>query len=76
MVNGCALKDPSLLRDRAYIDGQWTAADDGGCWAVGNPADGSRIASVADLGAAETRRGHCHLWTPPDCQEIFDLRRV
>jgi succinate-semialdehyde dehydrogenase/glutarate-semialdehyde dehydrogenase len=45
------LKDPSLLRSQAYINGVWIDATDGCVFAVNNPADGSLIAEVADLGA-------------------------
>ena len=50
------LKDSSLLRTQAYIDGAWIDADDRRSFEVRNPADASSIASVPDLGATETRR--------------------
>lgn len=50
------LHEPRLMRDQAAIDGQWIAADSGATFAVSNPADGSVIAQVADLGQAETVR--------------------
>ena len=50
------LKDSSLLRTQAYIDGAWIDADDRRSFEVRNPADGVSIASVPDLGATETRR--------------------
>ena len=50
------LKTPSLYKDKAYINGQWTGADSGVTFVVTNPADGATIANVADLGAAETER--------------------
>ncbi|CAL94537.1 NAD-dependent succinate-semialdehyde dehydrogenase [Azoarcus olearius] len=50
------LKDQSLLLDAAFIDGEWIAADDGARFDVRNPADGSLVATVPDMGAAETRR--------------------
>jgi succinate-semialdehyde dehydrogenase/glutarate-semialdehyde dehydrogenase len=50
------LKNPALLRDRAFIDGQWVGADDGRSFPVTNPADNSLLVSVAELGVAETRR--------------------
>ncbi|KAA1193530.1 NAD-dependent succinate-semialdehyde dehydrogenase [Pseudohalioglobus sediminis] len=50
------LDDPTLLRSEAYIDGKWQAAQHGKRFDVLNPADASRIASVADLGAADTNR--------------------
>lgn len=50
------LRDPSLLAELAYVNGQWIAADDGATLDVTNPADGSVIARVPALQAAETRR--------------------
>lgn len=50
------LKDPSLLRQQAYIDGAWSDADNGATVAVTNPATGETIAHVPHMGAAETRR--------------------
>jgi succinate-semialdehyde dehydrogenase / glutarate-semialdehyde dehydrogenase len=50
------LKDSALLRERAYVDGEWTGADGGGSCEVVNPATGGRLGAVPDMGAAETRR--------------------
>ncbi len=50
------LKDAGLLRTQGHIDGQWIDADGKRRLAVTNPADGSRIADVPEMGAAETRR--------------------
>ncbi len=50
------LTDNSLLKTQAYIDGQWTDADDGSTFAVTNPANDEVIAEVARCGGAETRR--------------------
>ena len=50
------LDDPSLLRDQAFIDGQWVNADSGETFVVDNPATGETVADVACCGAAETRR--------------------
>jgi len=49
------LKDPSLLRQQAFV-GAWCDADDGQTIAVINPANGETVASVPHMGAAETRR--------------------
>ncbi|EAU4681089.1 NAD-dependent succinate-semialdehyde dehydrogenase [Salmonella enterica] len=46
----------SLLRQQAYINGQWVSAEDGAVFEVTNPANGEVIAKVSDAGAAETRR--------------------
>jgi succinate-semialdehyde dehydrogenase/glutarate-semialdehyde dehydrogenase len=51
------LKDPTLLRDQAYIDGAWIGgADNGATLAVRNPATGETLGVVPDMGADETRR--------------------
>jgi succinate-semialdehyde dehydrogenase/glutarate-semialdehyde dehydrogenase len=50
------LTDLTLLRQQAYVDGQWIDADDASRFAVTNPADGELIAEVASLGQAETAR--------------------
>ncbi|WP_454754159.1 NAD-dependent succinate-semialdehyde dehydrogenase [Cupriavidus necator] len=50
------LKDASLLRTQAFIAGHWQDADDGATFTVGNPADGTPVASVPRMGVAETRR--------------------
>jgi succinate-semialdehyde dehydrogenase / glutarate-semialdehyde dehydrogenase len=50
------LKDPSLLRTQAYVNGEWTSADSGNSHDVHNPATGEKLGTVPDMGAAETRR--------------------
>jgi succinate-semialdehyde dehydrogenase/glutarate-semialdehyde dehydrogenase len=50
------LNDPDLYKTRSYIDGQWVAADDTSTFSVDNPANGSIIAQVSNLGAAEAGR--------------------
>jgi succinate-semialdehyde dehydrogenase/glutarate-semialdehyde dehydrogenase len=50
------LKDPSLLRQQAYLDGRWCEADNGQTCPVTNPATGEAIGTVPKMGAAETRR--------------------
>lgn len=44
-----------LLREQAFINGQWLDAADGARHAIRNPASGEVIAEVPDLGALETR---------------------
>lgn len=51
-----ALKNPSLLKNRCYINGKWEEADSGKRTDVVNPATREVIASVPEMGAAETRR--------------------
>jgi succinate-semialdehyde dehydrogenase/glutarate-semialdehyde dehydrogenase len=50
------LTDLTLLRQQAYVDGQWIDADDASRFAVTNPANGEPIAEVASLGKDETAR--------------------
>ena len=50
------LKDPGLLESRAFVAGEWVAADDGATFPVTNPARGDVICEVPDLGRAETAR--------------------
>lgn len=50
------LKHADLLRRQAYIDGAWVNADSGKSFKVTNPADGSVIAEVPDMGRAEAKR--------------------
>jgi len=51
-----ALKDSQLFRDRAYVNGAWVEADSKKRFDVDNPAEGTVLGSVPDMGAAETRR--------------------
>ena len=50
------LKDPTLLRHQAYVNGAWADADSGQTINVSNPATGEHIGTVPLMGAAETRR--------------------
>ena len=50
------LNDSALLRQQAYIDGEWVDAADGSRFEVNNPADGSVLANVPAMGVTETRR--------------------
>jgi succinate-semialdehyde dehydrogenase/glutarate-semialdehyde dehydrogenase len=50
------LKDPGLLRQQAYVNGEWADADNGSTLAVTNPATGAQIGTIPHMGAAETRR--------------------
>jgi succinate-semialdehyde dehydrogenase/glutarate-semialdehyde dehydrogenase len=53
---GELLHDGALLREQAFIAGEWCDADDGLTFAVTNPATGEPLANVPRMGAAETRR--------------------
>jgi len=49
------LKDPSLLAEKAYVNGAWVDGEDG-TFDVTNPARGDVIAKVADLSRAEVAK--------------------
>ncbi|GAA4165707.1 NAD-dependent succinate-semialdehyde dehydrogenase [Shinella granuli] len=51
-----ALKDRSLLTDKAYVAGRWLGAVDGRTITVTDPFDGSVIARVPDLGVEVVRQ--------------------
>ncbi len=50
------LKDPSLLAELAYIDGQWIGADNAATLDVIDPATGQVLARVPAMQGVETRR--------------------
>ena len=50
------LRDPDLLRTRAFIGGNWVEASDGATLAVVNPASGESLGTVPNMGVADTRR--------------------
>ena len=50
------LKDPSLLRQQCFINGEWCDAADASTIDVVNPATGERLGSVPHMGQAETRQ--------------------
>ncbi|MFT2536448.1 succinate-semialdehyde dehydrogenase (NADP(+)), partial [Escherichia coli] len=47
------LAEPALLRDAAFVGGAWVKG--AATIAVTNPADGSLVGTVPNLGEAETR---------------------
>lgn len=50
------LRDAGLLRQQAYIDGEWVGASAGSAMPVRDPATGELLGQVPELGGAETRR--------------------
>ena len=50
------LKDASLFRQQAYVDGAWIDADSGATVSVDNPATGETLGTIPKLGRAETKR--------------------
>src|SRR6202011_1872021 len=50
------LKDPTLLRTQAFVNGEWVSAANHATHDVLNPATREKLGTVPDMGAAETRR--------------------
>ena len=50
------LRDKTLLREQAYINGAWVDADSGETVAVVNPSTGETVAKVPRCGGEETAR--------------------
>ena len=50
------LTNPALLRESAYINGEWAQARSGKRLAVTNPANGEHLAYVPDMDAEDTRQ--------------------
>lgn len=49
------LKDPSLFRQHAYVNGQWLPSQLGETLSVDDPATGRSIGTVPNCGASDTR---------------------
>ena len=61
------LKDPTLLRQQAYIDGRWVDADNGATMRVVNPGTGALVGTAPDMGAAFSFSDR--MWAHPIAQE-------
>ena len=51
-----ALRDPSLIKNQCLIDGVWVDATDGKTLDVCNPATDQRIATIPNIGSAQTQQ--------------------
>ncbi|MCA0451645.1 MAG: aldehyde dehydrogenase family protein, partial [Proteobacteria bacterium] len=51
-----SLKDPTLLKTKAFVGGEWIDAPDGKTFDVLDPATGALVARVPDLDAATTAK--------------------
>ncbi|MCK5781585.1 MAG: NAD-dependent succinate-semialdehyde dehydrogenase [Flavobacteriales bacterium] len=49
------LQNKSLLRSKAYINGEWISANNGASYKISNPFNGEIIATLPDLGRDETK---------------------
>ena len=56
MELGTRLKDPLLLRQQAYVNGEWQNALSAESFEVNDPATGEIVGNVPLMGAAETRQ--------------------
>ncbi len=50
------LTTPSLFRQQAYINGSWVDASSAATMTITNPANGSVLGTVPEMGADETRQ--------------------
>jgi len=50
------IKNKSLLKNKAFINGSWVEADNGMTFDIINPATGEKLATLPDQGKAETNR--------------------
>ena len=75
------LKDPSLLKTDAFINGEFVAAKGDKRFAVSNPAKGEIIAHVADFGAEgiqaaiEAAEAARHAWAARTAKERAGILR-
>jgi len=56
MITETPLANADLLREQAWLNGEWVDADSGETFPVTNPATGEELANVPRMGASETRR--------------------
>ena len=75
------LKNPSLLRDQLYINGQWCNAQGNKTFAVSNPADGQLLVAVSNADAIDARRaitaaaGALPVWQAKTAKERSQILR-
>ncbi|HUL41924.1 MAG TPA: NADP-dependent succinate-semialdehyde dehydrogenase [Burkholderiales bacterium] len=50
------LNNTALFRQQCCVNGEWVDADSNAIFAVANPANGTQLGTVPDMGAQETRR--------------------
>ena len=75
------LKDPSLLKTQAYVNGHWIDSDDNETFEVTNPSTGEVVANVASCGEAETIKAIAHaeaamnIWKAKPAKERSNILR-
>ena len=65
------LSDPSLLKDKAFIAGEWVNSTNGDTFEIRNPANLEVISKVPDLGLDETRKA---IDLAYDAQKLWSLK--
>src|SRR4051812_39007349 len=50
------LKDPSLLRQQCYVDGQWVDGEGKATFEVKNPANGERVGTMPKVSRAQVAK--------------------
>ncbi|KAG8742343.1 succinate semialdehyde dehydrogenase NADP+ linked [Ceratobasidium sp. 414] len=80
-TNFSGVKDQSLIKNQAFIAGQWVDAKDGGKIKVTNPATDEVLGTVPELGVEDTKRAIQHAaeafktWSKTTAKERHDILR-
>lgn len=80
-TNFSAIKDQSLIKNQAFIGGQWVDAKDGSKIKVTNPATGEVLGTVPELGLEDTKAAIQHAanafktWSKTTPKERHDILR-
>ncbi|QRW01998.1 aldehyde dehydrogenase family protein [Ceratobasidium sp. AG-Ba] len=80
-TNFTVIKDQSLIKNQAFIGGQWVDAKDGGKIKVTNPATGELLGTVPELGVEDTKKAIQHAaeafktWSKTTAKERHDILR-
>ncbi|KAG8705324.1 succinate semialdehyde dehydrogenase NADP+ linked [Ceratobasidium sp. 394] len=80
-TNFSGVKDQSLIKNQAFIAGQWVDAKDGGKIKVTNPATGEDLGTVPELGVEDTKKAIQHAaeafktWSKTTAKERHDILR-
>ncbi|QRV87821.1 aldehyde dehydrogenase family protein [Ceratobasidium sp. AG-Ba] len=80
-TNFTVIKDQSLIKNQAFIGGQWVDAKDGGKIKVTNPATGELLGTVPELGVEDTKKAIQHAaeafktWSKTTPKERHDILR-
>ncbi len=56
IIKSIGMRDPSLFKQQAFIDGKWVDADSGDRNEIKNPSTGEILGTVPNCGAAEAKR--------------------